>query len=423
MTSRQEIPGSSAKPIVLIAVGSYLPGYLAGGPIRSIANTVEALGDEFEFRIVTSDRDLGATASYPGIQPGKWTRVGKALVLYLPPGLRALPTLLRALRCADGGVLYLNSLFARTYSMFPALCRRLGLIRPQTLMVAPRGELSPGALKFKSGRKSAFIDAAKRVGIFHHVLWHASTPYEAADIQSVFGRVGAGAATDASEVEDDASEIAIAAPLPTPTPPENATRRPKRAGELRAVFLSRVARKKNLAGALAMLAGLSGRVSFTIFGPLEDREYWAECQAIASKLPGNVRAEHAGEVPHDSVRRRLKEHDVLLFPTQGENYGHVIMEALLAGCPVILSDQTPWRGLREKGAGWDLPLSQPDRFRAALQECIDMNEEEFAESSRRAREFGIARSTDPAVLQQNRDLFVTAIRRGRKALPRGLATH
>jgi hypothetical protein len=44
---------------VLVLVGTYLPGYKAGGPLRSIANLVATLGLEFHFRIVTLDRDLG----------------------------------------------------------------------------------------------------------------------------------------------------------------------------------------------------------------------------------------------------------------------------------------------------------------------------------------------------------------------------
>jgi hypothetical protein len=32
---------------IMTFVGSYLPGYKAGGPIRTLANIVDRLGDEF----------------------------------------------------------------------------------------------------------------------------------------------------------------------------------------------------------------------------------------------------------------------------------------------------------------------------------------------------------------------------------------
>jgi len=70
---------------IFTTIGSYLPGYKAGGPIRSVANLIDALGDDFEFRVVTSDRDLGEDKAYDGIVKGSWQSVGKANVRYLSP--------------------------------------------------------------------------------------------------------------------------------------------------------------------------------------------------------------------------------------------------------------------------------------------------------------------------------------------------
>lgn len=38
-------------PTILTFTGHYLPGVNGGGPIRTIISMVEALGDEFDFRI------------------------------------------------------------------------------------------------------------------------------------------------------------------------------------------------------------------------------------------------------------------------------------------------------------------------------------------------------------------------------------
>ncbi len=70
---------------ILVALDCYLPGVRAGGPIRSIANLVDRLGDEYGFCIVTSDRDLRDTLPYPGLRVDQWKKVGKAQVLYLQP--------------------------------------------------------------------------------------------------------------------------------------------------------------------------------------------------------------------------------------------------------------------------------------------------------------------------------------------------
>ena len=52
------------KPVILIFIDWYLPAYKAGGPVRSIANLVENLKNDFIFKIVTGDRDLGDTKPF-----------------------------------------------------------------------------------------------------------------------------------------------------------------------------------------------------------------------------------------------------------------------------------------------------------------------------------------------------------------------
>jgi glycosyltransferase involved in cell wall biosynthesis len=89
-----------------------------------------------------------------------------------------------------------------------------------------------------------------------------------------------------------------------------------------------------------------------------------------------VRVTYHGSAPHDSVAETLAQYDLFFFPTLGENFGHVIIEALLSGTPALVSDQTPWSRLPDRRAGWDLPLAEPERFREVLRKCIEMDDEE-----------------------------------------------
>lgn len=72
-----------SKPKILTFVSYYLPGYKAGGPLRTIANMVEHLGNDFEFWIVTRDRDLGDTVPYADVIINEWNDVHGAKVFYL----------------------------------------------------------------------------------------------------------------------------------------------------------------------------------------------------------------------------------------------------------------------------------------------------------------------------------------------------
>ena len=44
-----------------------MPGYQAGGPIRSIFNLVNLLKDDYDITIVTSNRDLNSSTNYVGM--------------------------------------------------------------------------------------------------------------------------------------------------------------------------------------------------------------------------------------------------------------------------------------------------------------------------------------------------------------------
>jgi glycosyltransferase involved in cell wall biosynthesis len=398
---------------ILVMAGSYLPGYKAGGPVRSISNLVEALGDDLDFRIVTSDRDLNAPEPYSEIEPNRWTRVGKGWVMYVSAGPQSLLKVISTLRSTPADVLYLNSFFARTYSILPALLRRLGLFHAKAVVLAPRGEFSAGALLLKPWRKQAYIAVSRAIGLYCDLTWHASSVYEERDIRRAFRETEAIAIAGPIAYGGSGEAKRTLKIVTAPDVPEAVTGRSsecsrahrKIEGSIRLVFLSRICRMKNLDGAVAMLNGLSGQVHFTVCGPAEDQAYWQICRNMMSRLPANIRVAYAGEVRHDLTDGVLSQHDVFFLPTHGENYGHVILEALRAGCPIVISDQTPWRNLEREGVGWDLPLGEPKRFQQALQTCIDMGPEAFAEFSHRAQEFGMSKSRDAGILDQNKRLF------------------
>jgi glycosyltransferase involved in cell wall biosynthesis len=151
------------------------------------------------------------------------------------------------------------------------------------------------------------------------------------------------------------------------------------------VFAARIAPTKNLLFVLEVLSRCTGSIHLDIVGPLEVPDYWAQCRALMQQLPPTVTAEYVGEAAHHDLQRRLSGYDVMLLPTLGENFGHVIVEAWAAGCPVIVSDRTPWRDLRSRDLGWDLPLNHA-AWASAIDECLEMSAEAHLALRRRMRE-------------------------------------
>jgi len=378
---------------ILVFNRRYLPGYRAGGPIRTIANMVDRLGDELDFRIVTLDRDSGSDGPYPAVIPGGWNQVGNAQVLYLPSEEVTLRKVREIVTAVSADFIYLNSFFDPIFTQRVLVLRRLGKIRQTRVVLAPRGEFSPGALALKSWKKNLFLRFVRATGLYGGLTWQASSELEKADILRILPFVSEGS-------------IKIAMNLAN-LPQGDVTRTPGEDGgeALRICFLSRITPKKNLDFALECLARLRQKVSFAIYGPIEVPSYWAVCRRIISRLPDNVSVTYAGEIEHHRVREILSGYELFFFPTRGENYGHVIYEALSAGIPVLTSDQTPWTDLEERGAGWSLPLESPERFSAEIERFALRSAEDRRQMSRRARAYAEERANDAEALEAHRKLF------------------
>lgn len=409
------------KPVILTFSRYYLPGYRAGGPIRTIANMVSQLGDEFDFRIVTTDRDFGDRAPYPGVSSDQWIKVGNACVYYTSPCARGLRQIARLMTETPHDVQYLNSFFDRGFTLKPLAARYMGLAPKRPLILAPRGEFAPGALALKHWKKWPYIAMLKQCQILDHATWQASSEREAADIFRVMNSRSQGLkehqvkiASDFAEgVSTDASSasglnIDICPNLPSEGGRTGAAsmRVPRLAGQpLRVCFLSRIAPMKNLAYALCVMAQVREPVRFSIYGPQEDASYWLECRQLINALPANVTVEVRGAVEHQHVVATLAQSDLFFLPTRGENFGHVIHEALRAGIPVLISDQTPWRQLEARAVGWALPLADPASFARVIEEVARWGAENADAAAERAAAYAKEVGSSDDVKQANRRLF------------------
>lgn len=382
------------KKKILVFVGHYLPGYKSGGPLRSIVNLIDHLSDDFDFLVVTRDRDIGDQTPYASIETDKWQTQGNVRVYYVSPRkatVRALAALVRETSC---DIVYLNSFFDPLFTVKLLMARRFlgGIDNP--IILAPRGEFSLGALGQKGNKKSVYIYAARLFGIYKDIIFQASTEYEKDDILRALG-VAQGS-------------IKVARNMPSPLNLFKAHDQGdivRSNDRLKIVFISRLAPKKNLLFALKVLATVRAWVQFDIYGPKEDSSYWAECQTLIAQLPPNIHCRYCGCVAPVDVDGMFSRYDLFFFPTMGENYGHVIAESLSVGTPVLLSDQTPWRNLEESGLGWDFPLVSFNSFAEVIDNLSRQPDGLRQRRRETVRKEAHKRLLDPEVLQANRQLF------------------
>lgn len=393
--SQTTVSPPSPRIVVAICLRHYLPGYKSGGPVRTISNLVEHLGDEFDFRIVTSDRDIHDEAQFPGVSLDAWQTVGKARVYYASSATQTLTGMAKVLNAVEADVIYLNSFFDSRFTVLPLLARRLGLLRQRRVIVAPRGEFAESALRIRSWKKLPYRMLARLAGLYSGVIWHASSEFERQDIVRRMG-VRAGEATS----------IAVNLPGIQDAPAADAWR-PREPGEpLRVVFVSRIAPMKNLEHALRVVSASPVPLSFDIYGMIDDQAYWERCRGLMGRMPRHVTVAYHGPLPHEQVRATLARHDVLFLPTLGENYGHVIAESLSEGTPVLISDRTPWRDLRQAGVGWDLPLVEGGgEFVAALATLAALNPAAFLAMRRQAARYARSVLAHDDAMAASRRLF------------------
>lgn len=380
---------------VLVLIPNFLPGYKMGGPLTSIINMIENLSSYFYFEILTSDRDMGDDKPYDNIKFNVWIKKSTYNICYLNSNIRMLFRLIKCINSSTADVIYLNSLFNPVFSIFVVFANKIGLLKDKKIILSPRGETFDEALDFKRNKKMLYLWLAKKVNLYKNVHWHASTEVEKQFV--------------VKNMNIDSKMIHVALNLTQKTPKneiviDNVIQSNIK-DSLHIVFLSRISKDKNIVFTFDVLKEIKTKVTFHIYGPIEDVFIWKLCKEKIVNLPKNIVVDYKGTVPKDNVKKVFEEYDLMFLPTFAENFGHVIVESLSAGTPVLLSDNTPWRNLVSGGFGWDLPLNKPKLFIQAIEFMANLSVEEKIKNKIKIRKDFLELLNNPETLDANRRLF------------------
>ena len=376
---------------ILLFTDWYEPGYKAGGPIQSCKNIVSTLKGEYEFFIICSDRDLGDKEPYENILVNEWIRTSPTTnILYASPGFIKRESLKNIFKNIHPDFVYFNSMYSPYYTLLPLWI----LIRNNyggKIILAPRGMLHKGALKRKFFKKYVFLRLFRLIAWHKKIVFHATNKQEQMDILSFFS-------TKAEiMILDNIPDTAFRQWFP----------KLKKRDELSCIFISRVHPKKNLYYFLRILSEIRYNVKLVldVYGVEEDKNYAEDCKRLASSLAENIRVEFKGPIPYTQVYSTMRAYHLFVLPTLGENYGHVIYEAMSAGDPVLISDQTPWRGLEKEKAGWDIPLKDKDKFKNAIRQAAEWDQGEYDVWSKNAIQLARNSFDIPRLFEKYRKLF------------------
>lgn len=350
---------------ILIFNAGYTPAKTYGGPVVSISNLVKSLHEKFNFTIITNSTEINSDENIDGIDVnlvnlGEYSEE----ILYLDKKHYDFKFIESAIfKSKNFDLIYVNSFFN-----FKQLKIALYFSNKYNIpmLIAPRGELEKNAFNIKKNKKIVYSLIMKFIFARKNVYFQATTEEEYKNINTKLG----------ISVEN----IVKLKNIPT-TLDSSTFKQPKikAANKLDVCFISRIQTKKNLDYALKVLKQIDSKyqVKFDIYGPIENKQYWENCIEIINSLPSHITVNYQGIVSHDEILNTFSNYDLFLFPTKSENFGHVIYESLAAGCPVLISDQTPWNDINNTNAGKAIPLNDKQKYENYINDLAQLNQGEY----------------------------------------------
>ncbi len=350
---------------VLFCCSSFYPSYKSGGPVRSLCNLVDVFGNSIVIDVITKDRDMGDGVSFSNVNLNSWSnRYHNANVFYLSPEYSFIANVKNIFKNKKYDVLYLNSFFDAKFSIRFLLLTFLQKIKTKEILLAPRGELTNGAMSLKPIKKNVYLFLFKLFRFHKKVKFHFTSKQEAKEALHYLGNV----------------EYILAPNMHEPYP--DYTVKKKEIGFLNLIFLSRISPKKNLIVILNALSNIeNGQVNFTIAGAIDDQTYWEKCEKLIDNLPENINVYFLGSINREQVVIELRKSHVFFLPTLNENYGHAIVEAMVSSNVLIISNQTPWSEVSDCGS-FVGSVNDVSYYSSCLRKLIMMDENEYNENSR-----------------------------------------
>lgn len=149
----------------------------------------------------------------------------------------------------------------------------------------------------------------------------------------------------------------------------------------------------------------SGRADVEIFiiGKGDD-EYERFLNAEAQRLGLQDRVKFAGFLKGEEKFKMLAQLDALFVPSDMENFGMIVPEALLVGTPVMASLGTPWQSLNENDCGWWTDNS-PASISSVINEIAATDRDSLHEMGLRGRKYVIDTFSDRVIAGKMLELY------------------
>lgn len=220
--------------------------------------------------------------------------------------------------------------------------RMAAVANHKPLVISPRGMLEPYSRDRSRWRKRLAYAAFEKANLTAASHLHATSDQEAQAIRQVL---------------PDASIIVLPNIVTMEGTSADFTWTPGEPGRL--LYLGRLDAKKGLdwlVDAWTAVFPDPGSHRLEIAGPC-GMGFEAQWLALRARTSGRPDIQWHGAVDGPAKRNLLKRCSTLVLPSRSENFGNVVVEAMMMGRPVIATDATPWQELPKRGIGWRVPAT------------------------------------------------------------------
>jgi glycosyltransferase involved in cell wall biosynthesis len=319
---------------ILHVVPTYYPAVRYGGPIRSVHGLASALAAQgHDVHVYTTNVDGDGVSPVALDQP---TRLDGVTVWYFATGvgrrLYRSPSMRRALHAniANFNVVHLHSVFLWPTTAAAHVARKAGV----PYVVSPRGMLVENLIRRKSSlTKRIWIKLFEWRNIERAAVVHVTSEIEASELEALgFPHARLIVVPNGIEIPSNLSNGGFG------------SRRPY------VLFLGRLNWKKGLDRLIPAMAQVAD-AELVIAGNDEDN-YRQELEALAHRFGLVDRVRLIGPVNDDQKWALLASARILVLPSYSENFGNVVLEAMAASCPVIVTPEVGAASIvREVGCG------------------------------------------------------------------------
>jgi glycosyltransferase involved in cell wall biosynthesis len=327
---------------ILHVVPSYIPAYRYGGPIRSVHGLCKGLVKlGHDIHVFTTNVDGPSDSDVPlrtpvnidGVKvwyfPSKWLR----RLYWSPPMAKAL-----AEHVSKFDLLHLHSIFLWPTWAAARAARSANI----PYVIAPRGMLVKALIRRKSRfLKRVWIHLIERSNLEHASGMHMTSQREVAEASKFGFRLPPQFIVPNGIDIEDTSGVAG---RPSPAVNDLLLSRPFM------LFLGRVNWEKGLDRLISALS-IVPDIHVVIAGN-DEEDYQPLLETLADRCGVRDRLHFTGPVHGTDKNALLKHATMLVLPSYSENFGIVVLEAMAAGCPVVVTPEVGAAELvKDAGAG------------------------------------------------------------------------